>query len=177
MATVVPTTGTPSQVPSSYPTRYGSAALDGIAGNQTYYCHSEHFLTAIENGKWLNSKSSFPCLTRKFLFLLTCVAWQTVYLDVKMEHFLLQHINITISPYEEGIDYLRLLQADHDKYIFTSTYLAGNLNIRHYGGGTFWYTDFLPIANQIQYLFKRDVSYIFAYMLMNAFHLIPLRLC
>ncbi len=96
-------------------------------------------------------------LLKYFCFVLI-VDWQTVFIDFEMQHFLLSYINVTVTPYEEGIDLLRLYQGDPDNMIFTADYSNGNLHVRHFGGLNFWYSDFYGVANRIQYKMQQDVS-------------------
>jgi len=94
------------------------------------------------------------CLTSLVIFVLLCVAFQTIYFELTMNNFLIQNMTVSVEPYEPLDDYLRLRLADHEKFLFTHAFKDGKLNIvrmapidpilrNRY--------DWLPLGERIQY--------------------------
>jgi hypothetical protein len=78
-----------------------------------------------------------------------------------MNHFAIQNMTVTVSPYEPLDDYLRLRLADHEKFLFTDSFQDGKLNIVRMAPidpilkSRF---DWLPLGERIQYKLLKHKS-------------------
>ena len=69
-----------------------------------------------------------------------------------MNHFLIKYVNVSIAPYTEGIDSLRLYKSDVNDHIFSvfnST--TGVLTMHHEAVATLPVNTYLTLMNSVQY--------------------------
>ena len=88
----------------------------------------------------------------KFKFVDELIAWQSIYFNVSTNHLLINHVNISITPYTAGIDSLRIYKSDEANLIF-STFNSTNgvLTIRHESLYTLPSTAYLSLLDSVQY--------------------------